>query len=979
MPLAPSKRLAAVLAVTAVAAAGLLIPASGSAVPTCTIYWTGASSDNWSTMANWAFNAAGTTAATRTPVASDYVCMSTTPTARPLIRITAGSSVSVNGINWTTSAGSLAVRSSSALTIGTAVPSTLYALEVSGSSTLTLNGNLGVTNGATLKNAVVNGTKILTLSGTTTSVIGDPTTAATVTFDGAKLSNQGPLTVQGITTGFTLNYLYLYNGAQFTNTGSVTWGDQAQVQDNDTASYIANLATGAMSYAGSSATAEANLITNFSNAGTVTVTSGVFDVWDMPATIPSDKGTYAISANATVATAGGYPRAFGSGGKTTGAGTFLVRGSTTLSMVNGVSFGALDVQGSVSNPAAATITVGDLVWEGQIQGGTTNVTGTASLGGSSAWGTATGATVVLKGTSSMYAGTGVLMYGGSSVKNQGTLALAQGSSFSEQDSGTPSSFVNDTTGTLKWTGASAADQVDVNGATFANKGTLNVVKGIVGLGNASLQTGTTQTGAGTIRSVARVDITSGVSLTNFDVAVGDVYPAGTVTVSNLTVQGSIYGGNVLIPTDGTVQLGGASNYAQLRGTTLTNSGAATFAAAGYMPVLQYAGSTFTNKGSLTFRGNTGFLEQDSGTPSSLVNDTGGTINFAGANATDEFDQNSVVFTNKGTLNVTQGILGLGNATLTASTSQTGSGRLRTVGRVDANTGISLKKLDVATGDLYAAGTLSVSDLLFEGSIYGGTTTIPATGTVQLGGPSGYAALHGGTLVNNGSASFPPAGANYAALLQYAGSTLTNKGTLNLSASGVLEQDYATPSTFVNDTGGTVKFAGASATDEFDQNSVVFTNKGTLNVTQGILGLGNTILTASTSQTGSGRLRTVARVDANDGVSLTKLDIVSDLYAAGALSVSDLLFEGSIYGGTTTIPATGTMQLGGPSGYAALHGGTLVNNGSASFPPVGSSYPALLEYAGSTFTNKGTLNLSASGVLEQDYATPSTFVNDTGGT
>src|SRR5271157_4156910 len=68
-----------------------------SADGTCTIWWTGAGSDDlWSDTANWAPNEDGSGTVAGPPGASDFACMSTAATAVAVV-VGAGTSPSVEG------------------------------------------------------------------------------------------------------------------------------------------------------------------------------------------------------------------------------------------------------------------------------------------------------------------------------------------------------------------------------------------------------------------------------------------------------------------------------------------------------------------------------------------------------------------------------------------------------------------------------------------------------------------------------------------------------------------------------------------------------------------------------------------------------------------------------------------------------------------------------------------------------------------
>jgi len=145
--------LGATVVVTMVA--GLLLSGLAAAGSTCTIYWTGETSTNWSTNSNWSLTDGGVSAG-RVPSSSDYVCMSTSA-SNIAVDLNSSTTSTIAGINWPqTGSLSPSLEVDDTLTIGskTAVDSStlneldiqgtvvLYKGEVATSSSLTLTGTL---------------------------------------------------------------------------------------------------------------------------------------------------------------------------------------------------------------------------------------------------------------------------------------------------------------------------------------------------------------------------------------------------------------------------------------------------------------------------------------------------------------------------------------------------------------------------------------------------------------------------------------------------------------------------------------------------------------------------------------------------------------------------------------------------------------------------------------------------------------------
>ncbi len=76
-----------------------LLGGAASATPTCTIYWTGATSSVWTNTANWSLTDGGSSAG-QVPGSTDFVCMSSAP-ARSAVTYASGTSTNA-GINFPT-------------------------------------------------------------------------------------------------------------------------------------------------------------------------------------------------------------------------------------------------------------------------------------------------------------------------------------------------------------------------------------------------------------------------------------------------------------------------------------------------------------------------------------------------------------------------------------------------------------------------------------------------------------------------------------------------------------------------------------------------------------------------------------------------------------------------------------------------------------------------------------------------------------
>ena len=232
--------------------------ANASATPTCTIYWTGQTTNDWGTTNNWSLSNGGT-ATNRLPGRTDFVCMSTSPGHSTVDLSSSDNSAQVAGIDWPNASGvtpTLDVESGGSLTIGTsnaADASTFGKLEVSG----TVNTNASVS-------ATTLDLPSGDLSGSGTFVI---PTAGTFALSGGELAegiqvvNDGSAKVaQSASVSFTDN-------SEIENAGTLALADNSDLNDNAGTGWVINEASGTVSFAGSATSSSSKLTPSSTTTG----------------------------------------------------------------------------------------------------------------------------------------------------------------------------------------------------------------------------------------------------------------------------------------------------------------------------------------------------------------------------------------------------------------------------------------------------------------------------------------------------------------------------------------------------------------------------------------------------------------------------------------------------------------------------------------------------------------------------------------
>ncbi len=422
------------------------------------------------------------------------------------------------------------------------------------------------------------------------------------------------------------------------------------------------------------------------------------------------------------------------------------------------------------------------------------------------------------------------------------------------------------------------------------------------------------------------------------------------------------------------------------------------------------------------------IDYDSNTANQLVNDAGGTVQYAGG-------ANAVAYVQVGSSNA--GTVSVSGATATLNYGG-GSGSSSDSGQFTAGAGSTLDlggprtestgatisgagTVDVtgattfnAASNLTSSGTFQVDGSLSAASgITVSTTNLTLNG--YLNGPGSFAVSGPATLGNSsflgtyGTAGtgvhLTVSGATSVPGYVYlsAGSELENNGTLTLSDGAYLYDYDSAGNSFVNDSGGTLSYPGSSGQTAYV--GVTSPNAGLVKVTGGTLNYGGgsgsgsdtgqfTAAAGTTLDLGGTRTEqsgaTISGAGTVDITGAVTFNAASNLTNTGTFQVDGSLSAASgITVNTTNLTLNG--YLIGPGSFAVSGPATL---GSSSFlgtyGAAGtavhltvSGATSVLGYvylsAGSELENNGTLTLSDGAYLYDYDGGGNSFVNDSGGT
>lgn len=781
---------------------GGLLPShpAGALTATCNYYWTGASSSEWGTKANWSTTNGGG-ASSSLPSSTSNVCMSTSPTRSTIdvdntenvgsIQFPVAGSVTPDiDISSTLNVESTTVASSIA-----DVTDTEY-LEIWGSVTvanLSVNDG-GETDGMT-SDAVLTLTGSSSITGGQTWYVGNDGTLSVI--------NSGTLTIDAD------SQYYAYNESTFANSGKVFMDNESAFNDDGSGVLVTNDEGATLTFNGG--VDGAIIYSPFDNEGTVTAVSGILQLSNSSDEIGPDA-------------------------QCTGSGTVGLTGAATPSSAASASdpanLAGLTLQGG-------TLTSGDFV----VPSGKTFTVGDSSgqTGGLDAANVEVqhGATFAVPLNYTLY------FDDSSTITNDGLISLTTNNSFSSanelyDDDDSNNNVINESDGEILDTGT-ATDQIAIISTLLTNAGTLEV------------------SGAGTIRLSNAVTLEpTSVAITPTSDVGGVTMPNGEGVVGIWDTAQPDSGVNGSL--DGLTLLGGDLTGATGAGHFVVDSGqfffigcptggcngedesAADVQNSGTIVVdsnntWYFTGSsTLENSGLITMTNGSSFYDEDGSVTNLFTNESSGTVNFTGTNDTETADI-EMAFVNHGTLDVPDGVL---DVYLTIATLTT-NGNL-SQGTWDATGIINITGLYNATTlpyvlTNYATITLSAADGIF--------------GNLEVGGTSVLNSLR----TNDGSIT--------TAVSTSAGNGITNDGTIDVQHGGTLKAPSYTQagkSSSETTVDGTLQ-AGSSGTGAIDVTGGELTGDGTVkgDVTDGS---GGTVLLPAA--TGGAALKVTGTYTAESG-------------------------------------------------------------------------------------------------------------------
>lgn len=365
----------------------------------------------------------------------------------------------------------------------------------------------------------------------------------------------------------------------------------------------------------------------------------------------------------------------------------------------------------------------------------------------------------------------------------------------------------------------------------------------------------------------------------------------------------------------------------------------------------------------------------------------------------------------------------GTSTLTNGSSISGDGNGRLIGGTLDVTGtpVDVENFEQSLGTLSGAGELRVtSSMNWTGGTQSGpgTTTVPAGSAATLGG-SGSKILRGGRTFNNSATVAVPGDGS---LFIDNGAVFNNLAgaTFDVQTDADLEFFTGTPSTFNND--GTVRKSGGTDVTEVDA-SLVFNSDGNLEIQSGTFRLrGGGINTGGvdvssgaaiefnsvnpvatlqpgTSASGLGDWRTIGgtfEIEAGVNLTVEGFQVVGGETDIDGIVITNTLTQsgGSILGtgeisaqnsviwnggfmlevGTTTIPSSGNLSIGG-SQNKVMTGRTLNNSGASTMTGSGD----LFLNNGSVFNNLAGATFDVQSDADFGFASGSSSTFNNSGT
>jgi hypothetical protein len=911
-----------------------------------------------------------------------------------------GQSRTLSATSGWAGAGTLAVTGGATLTVDPTL--TVGGLTVLGG---TFSGTVTATGTIDLQAATLTQTSLTLAAGGSGTL--DQSGGVGETLVGSSLVNDGTLTTTTDPTGTYSDLIALDGSSSIRNDGVMALTDGALVETADPSTdSLVDDPGGTLGYSG---TGSADVELPFTNNGSVdTSGSGTLNLYQGGST--PDSGSFTAGAGSTVEFK--RMRTLGASASWAGAGTLAV-GSGTLTAVPSlaVSSFALDggtFAGSAVVSGTLSLAYGTLEGPGTITLGTS---GTGTLGSAVPVGVNLdgGYALVNRGqlittTVPMVSTTFVVLGGGSSIENAGSLTLTDSAAVVATDNA-GDTVVNDPSATITYAGSAVASvlapftnngDVDVNGTgtlevggggaaadtgayAVATNATLDVV------GTRTLGAAGSFTGAGSLEIGSGGDLSSVPSLTPTGLSLTGGTLSASATVGSVLqlASGTLSGATVTVPATATATLGGGSGSVDLvGGASLVNNGAMTTAPG---TVVSFAGaSKLRNAGTLSVADGTTMSAADA-TGDLVTNVGGGSITYSGTAkavvVAPFLNQGAVSLTGTGTLTIGRGP---GTAD-TGSYSATAGATIRIAGARSLGAGASLSggTLRISpTGAIVTTPALHPANFYIWGGRFTGSAT--ASGVLSLGkatltGPGsvklaaggsgslkGTLTLAGGeTLLNDGTlttfSAKPPLGATMVDLT--GSSTIENGSQLTLTSGTGVSNGDGSADQVVNDAGATITYVGQSTSTI----GVPFTNNGTLTLPgSGILDVTSlTNLAAGTLSggayvAGSGHLELPGPVTTNAATlsigtrgritsgSLSAIEGMTSNQGTLSLAQPKIITTPLTNAGAVAVSA-GTLQV---QTYTQTGGTTTL--GAGAVLEAGKGGTGIIELRAGTVTGNGTL-------------------------
>jgi RHS repeat-associated protein len=772
------------------------LPAASASAAGCTDTWTGPAEGPWTTASNWS--------AKHVPTEADVACIGSGKT----VNVSSGT----NQVGVIESEGVLTISGSTLEVRNTSEASTVKALTMNSSATLSGPGTLRIS-------ATLTWAKESTMAGSGSTVLLSGAAASTTLAGGARIKQR--LFINEGTFANTSGTLSEYEGAEFLNKGTYTTKSETATIIGLKAGTASFVNKGTFQKTAGSTTAEINV--PFENTGTVIAQTGKLNFTGGGSS--NSFGQWEAAKGAEVRFGGGP---FTLGGSLSGPVAFA--GSTTtvkLESAN-VSAAQLELQSVSLNIASGSTTLSALTMN---SGAGITGPGTLNISGSLTWAketamSGTGTTVLLPGATATTTLTGGAKLEQRQFINEGVFTANSGTLIASAGA----TFVN--TGTLRKTSGTGTIEVQT---PVENEGTINAQSGTLALAR----------GGSTNSSAGHWEGTEGGVL---------ALTGGTFNLKGATLVGALAlrGEGTVVNAEG---LGGKSGEMEVEIGTLTVSGSES----------TLGGLTMKTNAVVNGAGTLNVSSALTWAKESTMSGSGSTVLLAGASLSTSLTGTARIkqrqFINEGTVTLSSGgmaesegarIVNTGTFNVTTATtvalvSGTGGSSFRNAGTFQKTSGTGLTQIGPLWENEGAVKALSGS-LEFTGSGEGTSGSWVATeGSAVIFGEGLYL-LSGGSLsgqisISGGSTVFAGIGSS-AANLKVSGATLT------------LATGTTTASTLAIGSGATVSGAG----DLRVSSALTWEKESTMS------GPGSTTLlsgaTATTTLTGSARLK--ERLLVNEG-------------------------------------------------------------------------------------------------------------------